>query len=465
MNLEKAINLLEDTFNTIDIRTAAYLKDNSWHSAILVIRFRKESVDIVQQQQKKILETHGKINTKEFQVAFSALPISQWNIVRTNFRKNFVIFRDDLTVNINSSIAFEHTFSEPTNHSGYCSVDSEWNSFYSSSQDSSGNISTILYKYQEDARKLFSRGIHEYLSKIFEMTEQNTQSPPRYIIVAPIFFKIEHIEFDEKSLFLDCIGYPMGKIVFNMDIFERHGSYQVPKETKKITFDFSGDNEKLSRFRISEQIPTIPPHNEFKIDVFRENGVLIDYQSGIVGTCWPTKGKFTNPFFELSQKFVSTKQLREMIFQFKSDDLRAPQKIFERGITWLLNLLGFSAIRLESYENSSLGSNNVSIDIICSYKKNHIFLVNVTLSMPDISMFETERNRRLILSRDSHDETKISSVLFTPKSVKELQNEATKHEVNLISKDEIEKILDYLESGDVDLARSIIIKNESEFSF
>jgi len=459
MNLEKAINLLEDTFNTIDIRTAAYLKDNRWHSAILVIRFRKESVDIIQQQQEKILETHGRINKKEFQVAFSALPISQWNVVRTNFRKNLVKLSDDLSVIINSSIAFEHTFSEPTSHRGYCGIDSEWNSFYSSSRDSD-DISVILYNCQEDARKLFSRTIHEYLSKIFEVSEQNIQSPPRYIIVAPIFFKIEHIEFDEKSMFLDCVGHPMGKIIFNVNIFDRHGSYQIPKETKKITFDFSGDNEKLSRFRISEQIPSMSPHNEFRIDVFRENGVLIDYESGSVGTNWPTKGKFTNPYFELYQKFVSTKQLREMIFQYKSDDLKAPQKIFERGIAWLLNLLGFSAIRLESYENSSLESDKVSIDIICSYKKNHIFLVNVTLSMPDISMFETERNRRLILSRDSHDKTKISSVLFTSKSVKELQNEAIKHEVNLISKDGIEKILDYLESGDIDLARSIITKDE-----
>lgn len=460
MNLEEAINLLVDTFNTIDIRTAAYLKDNCWHSAIFVIRFRKESVDEVQKQQEKILETHGTINKKEFQIALSALPISEWNNLRTNYRKNFVKFRDDLSVNINSSIALGHTFSEPNSHRGYCGIDSEWNSFYSSSQDSGGDISTILYKYQEDVRKLFSRGIHDYLSKIFEMTEQNTQSPPRYIMVVPIFFKIKHIQFDEKSLFLDCVGYPLGKIIFNIDIFERHGSYQVPKKTTKITYDFSGDNEKLSGFKISEQIPSIPLQCEFKIDVFRENGLLIDYKSGTVGTHWPTKGKFTNPYFELYQKFVSIKQLREMIFQHKADGLKAPDKIFERGITWLLNLLGFSAIRLESYENSGIKSDKVSMDIICSYQENHIFLVNVTLGMPDIAMFETERNRRLILSRDSHDETKISSVLFTAKSIKELQNEATKHEVNLISKDVLEKILDYLESGDVELARSIIIKDE-----
>ena len=127
MNLDEAITLLEDTFSTIDIRTIAYLENNSWHSAIFVIRFRKESVDIVQQHQEQILKTHGKIKTKEFQVFFSALPISKWKEVQSDWKQNFVKFSDQISVNINSSIGFEHAFSEPTSHRGYCSIDEEWN--------------------------------------------------------------------------------------------------------------------------------------------------------------------------------------------------------------------------------------------------------------------------------------------------------------------------------------------------
>jgi len=57
----------------------------------------------------------------------------------------------------------------------------------------------------------------------------------------------------------------------------------------------------------------------------------------------------------------------------------------------------------------------------------------------------------------------ISSILFTSKHIKELQNEAIKYEINL-SRNEIEKILNCLECGDIDLARSIITKHEFNFN-
>jgi len=59
-------------------------------------------------------------------------------------------------------------------------------------------------------------------------------------------------------------------------------------------------------------------------------------------------------------------------------------------------------------------------------------------------------------------QVQISSILFTSKHIKELQNEAIKYEINL-SRNEIEKILNCLECRDIDLARSIITKHEFNF--
>lgn len=457
MNLEEAINLLEDTFSTIDIRTAAYFKNNCWNSAILVIRFRKESVDVVQKQQEQILKTHGRINTKEFQICFSALSITKWEEMRTDWKKNFVKFNDQMSVNINSSIAFTHTFNEPYTHRGYCNIDEGWNSYYTSSQDSGGNVSEILYNHQAEARKLYSRDIHEYLSKIFEMTEANTNSPPRYIVIVPIFLKINQVEFDDKSFNVDCEGFPMGEIVFKMNFYERHGSYKIPKQSMKTLYNFQGDAPKKTKFRISEKLSNIPLSYEFKLDVYRKNGVLIDSEYGTVGKYWPTKNKITNPKFLVFGSFVNFDQLKDMVINLKAKELKAPDKVFERGINWLLNLMGFSAIRLEEYERAGQDPEQISMDIIASFGEKQIILANATLSMPDTAMLETERNRRIILSRSLNNEVKVTSVIFTPKSIIQLQQEAERHEVAIIGKDEIERILNFLKNGEIKEARDMIL--------
>ena len=80
--------------------------------------------------------------------------------------------------------------------------------------------------------------------------------------------------------------------------------------------------------------------------------------------------------------------------------------------------------------------------------------------MPDSAMFETERNRKIILSKTVNDKVKVTSVIFTPKSVTELQRDATRHEVVLIGKEEIEKILEFLDKGDIIDARNVIAPND-----
>jgi len=281
MNIEEAIDSLQDTFTTIDIRTVSYQKDGLWHSAIFVLRFRKEPIAEVRKQQEQILINHGKIDTKDFQVCFSALPISKWNELRTNWKQNFVKLNDQFSTGLDSFLSLTHTFAEPYNHSGYCAIDEEWNSFYTSTQgDSSTNVETIFNNHQAEATKFFSRDIHEYLSKIFEMTKENTQSPPRYIVIVPVFFKIDQIAFGGNSIDLICEGFPMGELMFNLNLIERHGSYAIPKQSVKFPYNFTGSLTKKLKFNLSNKLPNISTNYEFKLDVFRKNGLLIETKSG-----------------------------------------------------------------------------------------------------------------------------------------------------------------------------------------
>ena len=146
-----------------------------------------------------------------------------------------------------------------------------------------------------------------------------------------------------------------------------------------------------------------------------------------------------------------------MLLNLESNDLKSPDKVFERGITWLLSLVGCKPVNLQGYEKSGQEPDKVSMDIIASYGDEITILANATIGIPDMPMIETERNRRIILSKQIPKKQKIISVIFTVKSVKDIQNQAMQNEVTIIGREELEDIINSLEKGDVEKARQKII--------
>jgi len=149
-----------------------------------------------------------------------------------------------------------------------------------------------------------------------------------------------------------------------------------------------------------------------------------------------------------------------MLIDFKADDMKEPSVIFERGISWLLSLLGLKTIWLGKYEKTGEGANKSSIDILSSDNKNSIILVNVTIGVPDSSDFPRERRyRESIVNLVSNPELKFKSVLFSGASVTSMSGNANDNGITLLGRDELIQIIDYLEKGDIEDARKLIIGN------
>lgn len=466
IQLSQIIDRLKDTYNSIDVRTASYKKVNAWHSSVVIIRFRKESPEELSEQHDNLIAKYGSIQKELFRVDLFSFPISKWEKIRDDWTHDFICLKEDFAVNIDKEGIFNIPINEPRIHNGFDIVNSDWLSYHVDKLSSNSQAGTVVANFHEYARENRSRDMHEYFANIFEVTREQVNSIPKYIVIAPVFFKLENIEFDENSISIDCVGFGGDTIDVVIDFsIKPRNVHEINCDRIKINHVINGDKNKKVCFNIKKELKSVLDWN-FRIDIYRENGVLIASKSDTVSNCWPTKGVITNPLFEIFKSFVGYEELENMIINLKSEKMKikAPDKIFERGISWMLNLLGFSTIQLQEYEVTGEDPNKISFDFVGQYE-DKIILSNVTIGMIDVPMLETERNRRIIISENISDQTKLCSVLFTIKSVKEFNQESTRNEVAIIGKEQLQQILGFLKNGDIDQARNIIIPSQDPFGF
>ena len=126
MRLVDCIHLLEDTYKSIDIRVAVYKKNNEWQNAIIVIRFRKESVEEISKQHVELLKMYGEIKEELFRVELFTLPISSWNQIYADWRRGLIAINDDFVIKVSRGDFLNNETGEPYDHKGFSRIDEQW---------------------------------------------------------------------------------------------------------------------------------------------------------------------------------------------------------------------------------------------------------------------------------------------------------------------------------------------------
>ena len=154
-----------------------------------------------------------------------------------------------------------------------------------------------------------------------------------------------------------------------------------------------------------------------------------------------------------------------MLLKFESIHIKGRSLAFEVGITWLLSLLGMRPVLLGKYEQIGSANNQISFDIVASYGKDIILLVNVTTGRVDPSHIDVEKNYRdKLLQQVDIPNVKLKSILFSGMSVSELKKTVNNNDVILVGRDELTQVLDLLRKGDTEEARRFLIEERDYFS-
>lgn len=467
MQFLEAAELLKDIYNSLDVRIVTFLHDGTWEMGYCTIRFRYETVEELQKQHDEFLQKIGKIDTNHIKVRLYAFPPEKWNSIKQYWHDNCIHLEDNLTVNFKPNDDLYREVTTPMNQYNDL-INSDWDSYSVESKTSSVDIYTKIRLQNQEAIKNKFKTIFEYISVALGVVDQNFQSSTDYkLIDAPIFFKINYddVFFEEDKITIRCKSYPIGRIDVVVDIYNNRGGSNPYSWKDRITIPhrLSGHPKNPEEFTIEGEIKGLTLNDGFEINVYRENGLLIYHRlTSDIKNYWPSKSTVTNPIFSIFQEFVSDKELRKMIFESKNKKNKFDSDYFEKGITWLLSLMGVSVIWLgKDYESIGTGTEQISLDILGNYKTNTILLINATTGIPPDSAFVREKRfKENILKKLTSSEIRVKSILFCNASVNTLKDKSGQNDVILIGKEELENIMEHIKKGDIDKARQFFFLDD-----
>lgn len=320
MHFADAIEGLLDSYNSIDIRTAAFIENNSWQSAVTVVRFRKESTDELEKIHAKLREENGIIENEIFRVSLHSYPITKWKSFRENWYKKFISLRDDYTVNIIGVGELNEEQTEPMDILNNDYVNKDWKSYCVSKHTSRTGINAKLKQHDKKAIENGFMSIQEYISTIFEIGGGMLGDQGNNMIVAPVYLRISSVEFEDKTIKINCSGIP-SPLDLTVTFYEldHNKMPRNPKKRERFSYGPTGYSKSVQEFTITKELEDFSQEDYFRIRIFRKN-VPVEYNSNYVNFC-QTEPRFKlsdEPFlkelFRLREYYQNLRQLLEVHF-------------------------------------------------------------------------------------------------------------------------------------------------------
>ncbi len=457
MLFREAIEKLTDTYNSIDFRIATIKHDAIWKSCYTIIRFSKQTVDELKEHYTQLHDDIGFINTTEYKQILYAFPISELqNIISSWTNKRIVIPNNEeiYLLNLNE---FNQQANNPT--SPYDDqILNEWNCFVMSNNAKFSGLETKLRSFNDAARRQTFEDFREHLYNLFEVNRGYIGNEGTNTIIAPIFFKIEDVFFENNLVIINCKG-DNRNIEFNVAIHNgRKYSDHPGTLKKKFTIYSKGSIQNhISDYPLSQKLPIeLSDDDHYKVTSMY-NDVLIESKTGIVRHAIE---KFPNSLLDVFNQFITPEKFREIIFQYRQESGKEKlQDAFERAISWLLSLMNLNSIWLGK-DNETVGDepNRISVDVLADIDKT-ILLSSVKSSIPKEHEFTKMKNYRDNLAKKINDSNiNLKSVVFCRLSLVGLEEVAQRTGVTMIGKEALTEILSHIEKGDIERAKAVLTR-------
>lgn len=187
------------------------------------------------------------------------------------------------------------------------------------------------------------------------------------------------------------------------------------------------------------------------------------------------------PFLKTLLGFIPLEKLKKMILN-PEEYGKDPSKIFEKAITWLVSLSGYSSIPLwfevnrktidrekitfnkETFEilRTETGSEFGSVDIIAYEENKRILLIDCTIRSPNEAKIRklVDTARQLSNLRKECTQLEIIPVLVTPQKY----DDKPKKGFSIVDQKKLKRILEEVFKGNRDRARDIFCEFGYDFS-
>jgi hypothetical protein len=423
--VRELIEVLGETYQSIDIRVATIREKEKWVCGVAVIRLSYEDPGTVRQRFLDVTRSYTEVGTKHFRIVFDVRPFADWQIVCDECGAG-LLHIGDIDVHLEQGINVPELASEiRQDPSGVRPVDCiSWPGVFVSVGRSAAGLGE-----EPLIREIGPLGYSFPLEAVNELCGVNVthgQNPgAEFYLSAPVFCQLENVVLRPSDKRLEATirkhnaisGLSVALILRGQTFAMNESASYRRAVTRFAVVEEAGTLQKL--LAEASELPQIPLDKWVEVK-------LVHSKLGEIRQFIQTADNFIpaverNVLREALKCFCSEQELSRLLvqpYERKSATLKT-SAAFELHVCWLLSLCGLSTILLGEYEHVFATQTNIprgSIDVLAARTHgNTLLLVSCTLGPPNEQDFGNLLNMKGILERAAFEGTSVGvlPVLFT----------------------------------------------------
>ena len=448
---KQAIDYAEKLYESFGVKSIIVLKEKEWINVFTLIQLTRRKVEDLSKQNGFLEERLGKIDYPNFKVILQAKPIDQFRSTITELKSGYLKIGDlNTKLLANNSDAIEN---QRIGHYGSFVHSGEYAEFnyYTVTLSMDTNPSNVLYEANISPTSL---GLRDYEDLACSWLGINSLEYQVNVFIAyPLYATINKIGYQggsevKISLKIDEHLLENSEIWLNrsppgdrVPIIERHPyELRACEKTLEDGFYYINLSHNFAAINIMDKVTATLLNRELGQLTIKEETIY-----------FPLEG--FGPFKRAFNLFDAGKKLEEHLFNpKKAEDL-------ESAFTWLLEMINISALRLGRNESvREETTERGSADILAIYHEKsaeQIIAIDCTINVPDGNKIDKIKNTADYISRKIG--YPIKPVIVTSVNTALTKEEGKKHDVKIIDRADIEKILVYYNKGHDYPAAQIIL--------
>lgn len=458
------IDCMKNAYKSIDLRIAAGKEDDKWHNGLTVIRFSYQDKKNVENKIKEIESRIGEVKTGNFFISHHIFAFNELEELLSQFRSGKINLEDteiDLGRRINLLSQKNHFSS----HRLTRKLD-EWPVL----EVFDGRHSEIFEKAEKEIRSLgFTDNIYDPVNEWLEMRNFGGSTTVNIVVSAPFYAIIKNVDFDGQTAEVEIkLHENLNDLILHL-LLRKEDYYGAIKVISSFNIDKNEIRELNGNFKLWEkkvELPSATADDFLIIKLAQKELGEVDSFSKPINDFIKIKEPAMLPFFTTFLRFCGEKDFIKHLTQPHEVEIKGikgipPQHVFERAVSWLLNLSGFPSVKLDEYEK--LRGRKVehgSVDILAYNKnKNQLLLVNCTLGIPKPNEIDSYNSVKTVLYDELFKGTslQIIPISFSAKrEISAMKEVGERVGVRIFGLDDIEKILKYIKNRDTDLIVNMI---------
>jgi len=460
LTVSDVLEAFSPSLRSVDLRVVAVKPEKRWTNVIASMFLSCKSREEIESEQRRVREKLLK-NTSDFCILLGCFPFGMLPHIFERFKCGEIRIRQ---TQINFKIIDPYGLSVDRHLPSYLKEMEEWKLVGSQAkQKIDDTLWNIIERQNGQARLRGYKDIYQLISETLRIRDFSRGRNRGLVIGIPMPARIADVSLDGSSVKIKTKkDFSLKDLQLNLSLERvnpRNQRYEPIEGGRRI--ELVKKSKRLPKHMIgyvtnSIRLPNLRPNDQIEVELLHKKAPTLDMDENRLFV--PLENP-VEPFARAFNAFCSMEIFRERLLN--PEKFKKTGTEFEKTISWLLSLIGFSVLplgrRFEHLKMPETGYEVGSADIVAYRENECLLLVDCDTSIPDEKKIRSLKavKDHFRFMQDEYGRLNIVSMIFTPRDCVGIPFDL--QDVKIIDRYKIKMMFKQAMEGNSDQARSSLV--------